>query len=842
MADAPPTAARVTVDGKFFRRGKDKFHIKGLAYGPFAPNEQGEPFPSPEQAARDFAQIRQLGANLIRVYYVPPRWLLDLATEHGLLVLVDIPWPKHVCFLESYEVQETARRAVRDAVTACRGHTAVFAYSVVNETPAEIVRWNGVRATAGFIDELVSEAKAIDPGCLCTFASFPPTEYLQPQSIDFLLFNVYLHQRKSFESYLARLQMLADAKPLVLGEFGVDSIREGEEHKCEMLAWQIEGACRGGLAGTVVFSYTDDWFRGGRAIDDWAFGLTTRDRQPKPSAEVVRKLYLAAPHFPLPRTPKVSVVVASYNGARTLRACLDSLVALSYPDYEVILVDDGSTDDTPEIAKGFPQVRCLRQPNRGLSVARNAGIAAATGEVVAFTDSDCRADEDWLYYLVNDLVSGDFIGVGGHNFLPPEDSCVAAAVLVSPGGPAHVMLTDREAEHIPGCNMAFYKWALEEIHGFDPTFRKAGDDVDVCWRLQELGYKIGFSAAGFVWHYRRSTVKAYLKQQAGYGEAEALLSLKHPEYFSFVGGGIWRGRIYSNSKAGVLLNRPIIYHGPFASGFFQTLYAPAPALPLMLCTSLEYHLAITLPLLLLTVWFHSLLPLAITSLLLSFGVCAVGAAQAALPRAKTQAWSRPLVALLFFLQPIVRGWARHKWRLDLPSQRARAGGKPFAMRAASIDSHELKLGYWGRDPVDRYAWLKEIFSAAETFGWKVKPDTGWSDSDAELAGGRWARVQLSTASEELGEGRRFFRCRVTARWSLISWIVLCAVAALELMLIGLLAPQQPWIWMLLLTLPVLGLFFDDEKRRQLGWLEVALDELADKLDLEKFHRPRPAAP
>ena len=94
------------------------------------------------------------------------------------------------------------------------------------------------------------------------------------------------------------------------------------------------------------------------------------------------------------------------------------------------------------------------------------------------------------------LMRGDFAGVGGHNFLPPEDSPVAAAVMASPGGPAHVMLTDREAEHIPGCNMAFYKWALEAIGGFDPVLRKAGDDVDVCWRLLEQGYRFG---PAFLW-------------------------------------------------------------------------------------------------------------------------------------------------------------------------------------------------------------------------------------------------------------------------------------------------------------------------------------------------------
>src|SRR5947199_7465072 len=179
------------------------------------------------------------------------------------------------------------------------------------------------------------------------------------------------------------------------------------------------------------------------------------------------------------------------------------------------------------------------------------------------------------------------------------------------------MVTDRQAEHIPGCNMAFEREVLLEIGGFDPTFRRAGDDVDLCWRVQQAGHKIGFSPAAFVWHYRRSTIGAYLKQQSGYGAAEALLVRKHPEYFNLFGGSIWRGRIYTASKFGVLVRRSIIYRGLFGSAGFQSLYASAPAATLMLCTTLEYHLLITLPLWLLSLTFHYLLPLAITSLAIS---------------------------------------------------------------------------------------------------------------------------------------------------------------------------------------------------------------------------------
>src|SRR6185436_6874509 len=119
---------RVAADGKFFRLGSRKFFIKGVTYGPFAPDANGETFAGREQTVRDFALIRELGANVLRVYYPPQREFLDLAQEEGLKVLIDIPWPKHLCFLDSRQAQEEAREIVRRAVTTGRGHPAVFAY------------------------------------------------------------------------------------------------------------------------------------------------------------------------------------------------------------------------------------------------------------------------------------------------------------------------------------------------------------------------------------------------------------------------------------------------------------------------------------------------------------------------------------------------------------------------------------------------------------------------------------------------------------------------------------------------------------------------------------------
>ncbi|MFM1769978.1 MAG: hypothetical protein RJA22_2507 [Verrucomicrobiota bacterium] len=846
MADVPAPLPRARVDGKFFRAGGRKFAVKGVTYGPFAPHDGREPFADPARTAADFALLRELGVNVARLYHVPPRWFLDLAASQGLRLFIDIPWRKSLCFLDSPFTRQEAITAVREGVRACAGHPAVFAFSVVNEIPADIVRWSGAREVTAFLEELIEVGRAEDPAALFTFCNFPPTEFLRPRNVDFHCFNVYLHHRRPFENYLARLQMQADAQPLLLGEFGLDTTREGEAAQAEALAWQIEAGFRAGLAGTIVFSFTDDWFVHGRAIEDWTMGLTTRDRRPKPAFAAVQQAYALAPRFPLPRTPRVSIVVASYNGERTLKACLDSLTRLNYPDYEVILVDDGSTDATPDLVAPYLEpapgpesgppprpIRYLRHPNHGLSVARNTGIAAATGDIIAFTDSDCRADEDWLHYLVGDLLAGGFAGIGGHNFLPPDDSPVAAAVLVSPGGPAHVMLNDREAEHIPGCNMAFHKWALDEIGGFDPQFRRAGDDVDVCWRIQQRGHTIGFSPAGFVWHYRRSTLGAYLRQQRGYGEAEALLVRKHPEYFNTLGHGLWRGRIYTAGKFGLVLGRSIIYHGVFGTGLFQTLYTAGPAWTLMLCTSLEYHVLVNLPLLTLSVPFPFLLPVGLASVLLSLGVCIATAWQAELPRDRQRWWSRPLVALLFFLQPITRGWARYQGRLTHAPRPATAEERLRALPGPGTATD--RVYYWGDHRISRIDWIQGLVERLDQQGWPSKTDNGWSGWDIEIFGSRWTHLQLATATEDHAEDKRLFRCRLQASWSLWAMVAFWSSLGFILLIIGVVGREQPWLWMLLLTLPIFGWFIEQEKTNLQRLIAAFLDDIARHRGLTKIH-------
>jgi hypothetical protein len=239
--------------------------------------------------------------------------------------------------------------------------------------------------------------------------------------------------------------------------------------------------------------------------------------------------------------------------------------------------------------------------------------------------------------------------------------------------------------------------------------------------------KIGFSPAAFVWHYRRSTVGAYLKQQRGYGEAEALLVRKHPEYFNAFGDSVWRGRIYTPARLGVLFRRPIIYRGTFGSAPFQTVYASEPAGTLMVLTTLEYHALVTLPLWVLSVTFPQLLPVAVASLLIPMSICVVIGAQAALLKGRKRWWSRPLVALLYFLQPIVRGWQRYQGRLSLhrAATTARETLDSVTLRDSPVSLNEVS--YWTTRRLDRVEFVTRIIRELDQRGWPNRSDIGWSE-------------------------------------------------------------------------------------------------------------------
>jgi len=431
-------------------------------------------------------------------------------------------------------------------------------------------------------------------------------------------------------------------------------------------------------------------------------------------------------------TPKVSIVICAYNAERTMRQCLESLRRLDYPNYEVIIVDDGSHDATAQIAANFPEFRLIRQPNKGLSAARNVGLHAALGELIAYTDSDCVVDPHWLAFMVRAMAEGGLDGCGGPNYAPHEDGWIEGCVAASPGAPSHVLIGDERAEHLAGCNMLFRKAALEDAGGFDPQFTAAGDDVDICWRLMDAGYVLGYCPSAFVWHFRRNTIIRRVRSAAQFQRVDEM-------------------------PLSVLKVAPITAEWNLAA-------AALVVLSLLLGVTIAPALA------------------ALAAGLLWAAYYAV---RAPLEKCHRSLASRLLIGWLAYSGSIVRTVARYRWR---SGARENALFDSDVRQQPTIDwkHRSIRLSYWNGVYMTREAMLEHLRKFFASLVRPVVADTGWRDFDLLVEANPWSRIQLRTADEELG-GREL-RTNVAAqlRLSMGARVGLgaCATAAVTASLMG----------------------------------------------------------
>ena len=745
----PSAGLRPRVHGKFLYVGDDKLYIRGVTYGAFRPDAEGREYTDLIRIERDFAQMAASGFNAVRIpHTMPPRELLDIAEHQGLWVMVGLSCEQYVGYLIDRDEAPDIPALLREKVQSVASHPALLCYALGNEIPGSIARFIGDRRIERYLKRLYNVVKSEDPGAVVTYVNYPTTEYLRLGFLDLLACNVYLEDADRFAAYLARLHHLAGDRPLLMSEIGLDGLRNGVEEQARSLGSQIQTTFREGCAGAFVFSWTDEWHRGGEDVKDWEFGLTDRMRRPKPALHAVREACARIP-FESRAWPRTSVVVCAYNAAATVDDTLKGCAELAYPNYEVIVVNDGSTDETETIAKTY-DCRVITTPNRGLSAARNTGLWEATGEIVAYIDADAHPDPHWLHYLLAAFSSGDFKGIGGPNIAPDDGGLVASAVAHSPGGPAHVMLSDRVAEHIPGCNMAFFRDELIAVGGFDPTFRIAGDDVDICWRIQERGGTLGFSPAAMVWHHRRNSVRAFWGQQRHYGAAERLLEEKWPHKHNAAGHVAWSGRIYGHGIVRPLLRAQRIYHGLWGSAPFQSRLEREPHPVWRFAAMPEAWLAIALLLAigaLGALWAPLLwaLPVAGGGATLLW-LRAVRAASHALERAPVRL--RALVVLLHLLQPM----ARLRGRLVRPTVGTSA--KPDRRLP-----RKRRFAVWSdqwREPMQRLEGLRETLVER---GVSVVVGGEYDRWDLEVRAGAFAAARLVMAVEDHGSGTQYVRFR-----------------------------------------------------------------------------------
>lgn len=223
---------------------------------------------------------------------------------------------------------------------------------------------------------------------------------------------------------------------------------------------------------------------------------------------------------------KVSIVIPAYNAAATLDECLTACTHQSYSDLEIIVVDDGSTDATSVIAHSYC-VHLVLQEQCGPAAARNTGVAASHGDIIAFTDSDCVPHPDWIERLIAPL-TGEVAAAGGTYGIANPESALARLIH------AEIMLRHAHfggrVDFVGSYNAAIRRDVFEALHGFDTDFKAASaEDNDLCYRLADAGHAIAFVRDAVVDHFHPTGVWRYLRTQSRHGFWRMKLYAKHPE-------------------------------------------------------------------------------------------------------------------------------------------------------------------------------------------------------------------------------------------------------------------------------------------------------------------------
>jgi glycosyltransferase involved in cell wall biosynthesis len=242
--------------------------------------------------------------------------------------------------------------------------------------------------------------------------------------------------------------------------------------------------------------------------------------------------------------PNVSVIVPVYNAQETIRECISSLLELNYPkgSLELIFVNNASTDKTPEILKQYcNHIRTLHEVKKGPAAARNKGVLNARGEVIAFTDSDCVVDRDWLLNLIPSL-EDPRVGIVGGAILARRPCNKIERF----GEDIHDHETAINVNRLPyviTMNWASRLSVLKELNLFDESFTRC-EDVDLSYRILQSGYRLAFKPQAIIYHKNENTYKGLFREGLLHGFYCVQTVKKHRALVNSLGYGKFDGRSY----------------------------------------------------------------------------------------------------------------------------------------------------------------------------------------------------------------------------------------------------------------------------------------------------------
>jgi hypothetical protein len=222
------------------------------------------------------------------------------------------------------------------------------------------------------------------------------------------------------------------------------------------------------------------------------------------------------------KNPKCSVIVLNYNSKLYLKNCLDSLSKQNYPNLEIIVVDNASTDDSIKIVRNYPKIKLIKNKlNLGFAGGDNVGIRKSKGKYVVIVDTDTLADENWISELIKVAEMDEKIGVVGGKVYHLLSGGKKSNIIQYAGGKLHKFLNFylfttkigygkkdmgqyekiKETDFAHGCAFLIKRSVIDKIGLMDEKYFMYGEETDWHYRAREMGYKVFYSPGAKIWHF-----------------------------------------------------------------------------------------------------------------------------------------------------------------------------------------------------------------------------------------------------------------------------------------------------------------------------------------------------
>lgn len=261
---------------------------------------------------------------------------------------------------------------------------------------------------------------------------------------------------------------------------------------------------------------------------------------------------------------KISVVIIVKNESKYIKNCLAALFKQSYQNFEIIVINNGSTDGTVEIINSLEdkRIKCFCEHQGGIAALRNLGVKKAIGEYIFFTDGDCIPDKHWLEEGLKVLETGEYVGVEGKTYYESQQKSTISDCST------HQFI----AGEFMTCNIAYTRNILEKVNYFDPRFKYGHEDRDLAFRVLKFG-KIYFSQDMLVAHQKKKLSVKALFNRARRAENMVYFIKKHGRY-----ADIRKNILYPQKLAAILCPPLLIFAESYSTfydlifGFFKYVY------------------------------------------------------------------------------------------------------------------------------------------------------------------------------------------------------------------------------------------------------------------------------